>query len=102
MEEDRIARIEGDPRFVALVRERARFGWTLASIVVAAFAAYILVIALDKALFATPIAGLTATWGIPAGLALILLAITSIALFTHRANTRYDPAMAAILADHAA
>lgn len=98
-EAEALERVAEDPRYAALARERARFAWTLSAIVVGLFMAFILVIALDKALFATPIAGMVTTWGIPAGIGLILLAIASIALFTWRANRRWDPAMAAILAD---
>ncbi|MCP3729454.1 DUF485 domain-containing protein [Sphingomonas sp. MG17] len=94
-----LERVASDPRYVPLVRERTRFAWTLSAVVVGLFMAFILVIALDKALLATPVGGLVATWGIPVGLGLILLAIASIALFTRRANRRWDPVMAAILSD---
>lgn len=96
-----LERVARDPRYLPLVRERQRFAWTLSAIVVGLFMAFILVIALDKALFATPVGGMVMTWGIPAGLGLILLAIVSIALFTRRANRRWDMAMAAILSDAA-
>lgn len=99
--EQRLERIARDPRYVALVRQRNRFAWSLSALVVGLFTAFILVIALDKALFAKPVGGLVMTRGIPAGVGLILLAIVLIAVFTRRANRRYDPAMAAILADHA-
>jgi uncharacterized membrane protein (DUF485 family) len=96
-----LERIADDPRYAPLVRERTRFAWILSGIVVGLFMVFILVIALDKALLAAPIVGLVATWGIPAGIGLILLSIVSIAVFTTRANRRWDPVMAAILADAA-
>jgi uncharacterized membrane protein (DUF485 family) len=92
-------RIERDPRYAPLVRRRARFAWLLAALVLVAFTAFMLVIALDKKLFATPIGTLTMSWGIPAGFCMIGLAITVIAIFTVRANREFDPAMAAIIAD---
>ncbi|MBX3594815.1 DUF485 domain-containing protein [Sphingomonas sp.] len=101
MDEELLERVARDPRYIRLVRERARFAWTLSAIVVTAFAAFILVIALDKPLLATPVGDLVMSWGIPVGLALIVLAIASIALFTTRANRRFDPVMAEILAEHA-
>lgn len=98
---DYLERVARDPRYAPLVRERARFAWTLSAIVVGLFMAFILIIALDKALFATPVGGMIMTWGIPAGIGLILLAVVSIALFTRRSNRRWDAVMAAILADNA-
>lgn len=101
MTEDRMEEIARDPRYIALVRTRTRLAWCLSIAVVAAFTAFILVIALDKALLATPIAGHVTSWGIPVGFALILFSIATIAMFTRRANRRFDPIMARILADHA-
>ena len=100
-EQETLERVARDPRYAPLVQERSRFAWTLSAIVVGLFMAFILVIALDKALFATPVGGLVMTWGIPAGMGLILLAILSIALFTRRANRDWDARMAAILSDAA-
>ncbi len=101
MTEDRSEKIARDPRYIKLVRTRARLAWTLSAIVIAAFTAFVLVIALHKPLLATPIAGHVTSWGIPVGLGLILFSIATIAIFTLRANRRFDPIMAAILADHA-
>ncbi|ODP36431.1 DUF485 domain-containing protein [Sphingomonas turrisvirgatae] len=100
-EQETLDRVARDPRYQALVAERSRFAWILSWIVVGLFMAFILTIALDKAALAAPIGDRVATWGIPAGIGLILLAILSIALFTRRANRRWDPAMAEIMADAA-
>lgn len=98
-EQETLDRVARDPRYAPLVQARSRFAWTLSVIVVGLFMAFILVIALDKALLATPVGSHVMTWGIPVGLGLILLATLSIALFTRRANRDWDARMTAILAD---
>jgi len=84
-------RIAANPDYRALVKERSRLGWTLAMLMFVAYAAYLLLIAFDKALLAKPIvaSGVT-SWGIPAGFGLIVFAIVIVALYVARANSRYD------------
>lgn len=100
MDERTLERIAADPRFRALVRRRSRLAAMLSVGVVAAFVVFLLIVALNKTVLAIPIDGMTATWGIPVGIGLILLAIASIAVFTRRSNQIYDPEMTRILKDY--
>lgn len=95
-----IMAVAGDPRFVALVRQRSRLGWVLSAIIVFAFVGYLLLIAFDKTLLATPIGGGVTSLGIPIGLGLILLAIALTGAYVAYANRHHDAQMAAILKDH--
>jgi uncharacterized membrane protein (DUF485 family) len=87
---ERLARVAADPRYQALVRQRGRFTWTLTAIMLAAYFGFILLIAFDKDLLATPIGTGVTSIGIPAGLGVILLAIGLTGLYVRRANRDYD------------
>ena len=99
VDEEILARIARDPRYHALVRSRSRFAWSLATMVLAAFVGFTCVVALDKQLLATPVGEHAMSWGIPVGFGMILLAISSIAIFITRCAQDYDPRMQSIIAD---
>jgi uncharacterized membrane protein (DUF485 family) len=87
----RLAMIAADPRYNRLVKERGRFTWTLTAVMLVVFFGYILLIAFNKSLLATPIGGGTTTLGIPIGLGVILAGIALTGIYVRRANQRYDP-----------
>jgi uncharacterized membrane protein (DUF485 family) len=91
-------RIQRNPQYQQLTRTRNSLGWTLTILVFLAYYGFILVIAFDKSLFATPIAeGMTMTWGIPAGFGVILLTIVVVAIYVRKANRDFDSMIKAIL-----
>lgn len=96
----RIAAVAADPRYIALVHDRARFGWTLTALVLAAYFGFILLVAFDKPLLARPLAGGATSLGIPIGIAVIAFAILLTGLYVRRANRDYDARLAALLAEH--
>ena len=102
LEEDLIAAVAADPRYIDLVARRARLGWWLSAIVFFAFVGYLLLIAFDKALLGMPIGGGVTSLGIPLGIGLILGAIGLTGVYVAHANRHHDAQMAAILKDHGA
>ena len=96
---DRIARIREHPGYRELVRRRRRLGWALTAVMLVAYYGYVLLIAFDKQLLATPIGDGVITIGIPVGFGLILLGIALTAIYVRRANREYDARLAALLAD---
>ncbi len=96
---DRIARIREHPGYLDLVRRRRRLGWALSAVMLVAYYGYVLLIAFDKQLLATPIGGGIITIGIPVGFGIILLGIVLTAIYVRRANRDYDARLAALLAD---
>lgn len=102
MTEAEVARMVADPRYRALVRQRGRLGWVLSAIVTAAYAAFILMIAFDKAALARPIGDGVTSVGIVVGLGLIALSVALTGVYVHRANGAFDRALADLLRDHAA
>ncbi|MCL7461604.1 DUF485 domain-containing protein [Pseudomonas sp. NW5] len=83
--------IHADPRFQALVSKRGRFAWGLAVLMLAAYFAFILVIAFDPQLLGTPLsAGSVTTWGMPIGLGLIFMSFILTGVYVQRANGEFD------------
>jgi uncharacterized membrane protein (DUF485 family) len=96
-----IAKIDANPKYHALKRQRNTLGWTLTALMLLAYYGYIGLIAFDKAFLAQPIvAGGVTSLGILIGFAIILLAILLTGLYVARANRDYDAALAALVADY--
>ncbi len=95
----RSERIRAHPAYQALVRRRRRLAWTLTAIMCVAYFGYILLIAFDKALLATPIAGGATTLGIPIGFGLILLGIALTGYYVRIANRDHDALLAQVVAE---
>ena len=91
-------RIERNAQYQQLIKARNALGWSLTLLVFAAYYGFILIVAFDKSLFATPIAaGMTTTWGIPLGIGVILLTVLLTAIYVRKANNDFDPTLKQIL-----
>ena len=91
-------RIERNAQYQQLIKARNALGWSLTLLVFAAYYGFILIVAFDKSLFATPLApGMTTTWGIPLGIGIILLTVLLTAIYVRKANNDFDPALKQIL-----
>ena len=91
-------RIERNAQYQQLIKARNALGWSLTLLVFAAYYGFILIVAFDKSLFATPLAaGMTTTWGIPLGIGIILLTVLLTAISVRKANNDFDPALKQIL-----
>ena len=97
MDDKMLARIEGDPNYQALVKERTSFGWVLAIITLLAYYGYIAVVAFAPATIAVKLFG-NITVGIVLGAGLIVLSILLTGIYVLRANSRYDDLTRAIVA----
>lgn len=91
------ARIAADPRYLALVRDRQRFAWTLTAITVLVYSSFISLIAFDKPFMARPIAGGTISIAVVLGAAMLVGTVTICAIYVRRANGTYDARLAALL-----
>lgn len=91
-------RIQRNPQYRYLLKKRDTLGWWLTILVLIAYYGFILVIAFDKSLFATPVMpGMITTWGIPVGFGVILLTIVVTAIYVRIANREYDRIVKEIL-----
>ncbi len=97
MDDKMLARIQGDPNYQSLVRERSSFGWTLAIIMLVLYYGFIAIVAFDPSLIATKVSGVI-TVGILMGAGLIVASVLLTGLYVLRANTRYDDLNRAIVA----
>jgi uncharacterized membrane protein (DUF485 family) len=97
MDDKLLARIQGDPNYQTLVRERSSFGWTLAILTLVVYYGFIAIVAFDPSLIATPVSG-SITVGIILGAGLIVFSILVTGIYIARANSRYDDLTRAIVA----
>ncbi|MFD1786446.1 DUF485 domain-containing protein [Sphingomonas floccifaciens] len=94
--------IAQDPRYLALLRKRGRFAWTLTAIILVVYFGFIGLVAFDKPLLAASLSGGATSVGIPIGLGIILASIILTGLYVRRANGEFDAELAAIRAEHGA
>ena len=97
---DRVDAIAADPRYLALVKRRGRFAWSLTVTILVVYFGFIGLVAFDKPLLGASLSGGATSVGIPVGLGIILLAIVLTGIYVWRANGEYDAMTAAILAEH--
>lgn len=98
MSDELYRKIESNPRFRELVRRRGRFAWTLSALMLGLYIGFILAIAFVPEWLGTPIAaGSMITWGIPAGIGIILSAFVLTGIYVWRANGEFDRLTAELL-----
>ena len=93
------ASIANDPRYSELVRDRQRFSWTLTTITVVVYSAFVSLIAFDKPLMTRPIAGGATSIGVVLGVLMLIGTVAICAIYVRRANGIYDAAIADLLSD---
>ena len=99
MQDPEVARIEANPKYQALKRQRSRFGWLLTLLMLLAYYGFIGLIAFDKEFLAKPIGSGVTTLGIPIAFGVIVFTIAITGLYVRRANGEYDRLTAEILED---
>ena len=97
MDQVTLKRIQSDPNYIKLVKDRKSFGWLLTIITLIIYYGFIALVAFDPSLIAVKISG-TITIGIVLGVSIILASIVLTGLYVMRANSRYDDLTAAIVA----
>jgi uncharacterized membrane protein (DUF485 family) len=91
-------RIRKNPKFDVLVSKRSHFAWLLTAIVLGIYFIFIMVVAFNPKLLATPIfAGGTASIAWPIGLGMIVLFWLMTGLYVYRANSEFDDINAEIV-----
>lgn len=91
MQSDIVERIKNNPKYTELVRKRTSFAWILSILMLIIYYAFILVIAFNPKLLATPLTeGSLITIGIPIGVLIILFAFLLTGIYVWRANGEFD------------
>ena len=96
MDPNLVHRIESNPHYIELVRDRTRFGWLLTLAMLLVYYGFILLIAFDKELLSIRIGSGVTTTGIPIGLFVIVFTVLITGIYVRHANGRYDALTAAI------
>ena len=79
-----------NPQFQELVRQRARFAWTLSIAMLVIYFGFILLVAFAKPLLASKIGDGVTSLGIILGLGVIVSAFVLTGIYVQRANSRFD------------
>jgi uncharacterized membrane protein (DUF485 family) len=90
MSADLYEQVKQNPKFQELVKQRSRWVWSLAAIIIVMYFTFILLIAFSPASLAQPIAGSVITIGIPVGIFIIVAAFVLTGIYVHKANKDFD------------
>lgn len=85
-----VERVKSDPQFKELVSRRSSLALTLSILMLLIYFGFIMLIAFDKKVLATPLAGGVTTIGIPVGIFVIVSAFILTGIYVSRANTKFD------------
>ncbi len=96
MEDDIVQKIKSNKDYQKLVSVRSSYGWLLTAIMMIVYYGYILLIAFKKELLSAKIGEGVMTWGIPAGLFVIVFTVLITGIYVRRANSEFDDMTAAI------
>ncbi len=99
MEDEFVRRVQSNPHYQQLVRDRTRFGWLLSWAMMIVYYGFILLIAFNKELLSIPIGTGVMTTGIPVGLFVIVFTVLITGIYVRHANHRYDELTDAIHRD---
>jgi len=86
------SKIMQDPRYIDLVKRRARLAWTLSIIVCLMFYGFVLMIAFAPGILTAPIAASSVIpVGLPVGVGVILGSCLLTGIYVYEANAKFDP-----------
>lgn len=86
-----------DARFCDLVRKRRLFAWSLTSLMLTFYFAFILTLAFSPEILRHPIVeGQPTTWGIPVGFGMFVVTFALVAVYVFQANSVHDGMVARI------
>jgi uncharacterized membrane protein (DUF485 family) len=90
-EEDIVARIQKNPKFMQFVTMRNNYSIVLSIMMMVVYFGYILLVAFNKQFLATKIsAGAVTSIGIPLGVGVLVFTIVITVIYVRRANTEFD------------
>ena len=90
-DEDIVARIEKNPKFLQFVKMRNNYSIVLSIMMMVVYFGYILLVAFNKQFLATKISvGAVTSIGIPLGVGVLVFTIVITAIYVRRANSKFD------------
>ncbi|HHW4679091.1 MAG TPA: DUF485 domain-containing protein [Xylella sp.] len=97
--DDLIIKIDTNPKYHALKRQRNVLGWVLTVLILLVYFGFIGLVAFNKAFLAVPLGTGVTTRGIPIGIGVMMCAIIVTAIYVFFANMVYDKLNSNILED---
>ena len=94
-----VDKIQKNPKYLELRKERSGFGWFLTLLMMVVYYGYIALIAFNKPFLAQPIGAGVTTLGIPIGMGVIIFTIVITGIYVRRANSEFDALTTEILKD---
>jgi uncharacterized membrane protein (DUF485 family) len=92
MSELSVGRIQNNPKYHQLVKERDVLAWTLTVLVLIIYFGFILLVALAPGFITTPISATSVIpIGLPIGVGVILASVVLTGIYVVRANSTFDP-----------
>ncbi|MBK7767853.1 MAG: DUF485 domain-containing protein [Sulfuritalea sp.] len=97
-DEDIVARIQKNPKFLKFVNTRNSYANILTILMMIAYFGFILLVAFNKQFLATKVAaGAVMSVGIPIGIGVLVFTIVITAIYVRRANSEFDDMKDAIV-----
>ncbi|WP_168414350.1 DUF485 domain-containing protein [Acinetobacter indicus] len=90
MDEAQVDRILHNPKFKEMVAKKRNLSWTLTAIMLIVYVGFMLLVGYNKEFLLSSISGGVTTWGIPLGLAIIVLSFVLCAVYSYIANNKLD------------
>jgi uncharacterized membrane protein (DUF485 family) len=90
MDKETVQRIKNNPKYQELVQTRSKYAWKLAIFVFVMYYGFILLLAYKPEVLGASISGGVTTWGIPVGIAIIVISVAITGIYTKKANRDFD------------
>jgi uncharacterized membrane protein (DUF485 family) len=100
MDDAVLRRIQSDPNYLRLVKDRSSLGWTLSIIILVIYYGYIAIVAFAPEIIATKVAGFI-TIGLILGAGLIVASVVLTGIYVLRANSEFDELTRSIVSANA-
>lgn len=90
MDDVQVERILQNPKFKEMVRQKSKLSWTLTAIMLFVYVGFMLLVGYNKEFLLSSLSGGVTTWGIPLGLAIIVLSFLLCGVYSYVANNKLD------------
>ncbi len=93
-------KIQNNPKYHQLVKERDTLAWTLSALVCVLYYGFVLIVAYGGHFLTQPISSTSVIpIGIPIGVGVIVVSVILTGVYVRRANSHFDPMVEEIIAE---
>jgi uncharacterized membrane protein (DUF485 family) len=91
MTSQQLERVQGDPRYQALIRQKTRLNWSLSAAMLVIYYGFVLLVAFAPGVLGQSLSGGATSVGMLAGVGVILLSLALTGIYVYRSNKHLDP-----------